>query len=239
MSGVAARPRVVLVPGFTQTASSWDAVRAVLRAANPVRVLEVPVAPTFAATAAALAAAGGEGVWVGYSMGGRLALRVALDRPDVVQALVLVSATAGLPTDEARAERIAADERLAREVEEAGVDAFLERWLAQPMFAGVPAGAPGLADRRRLDAATLAHQLRVLGTGVMEPLWERLPELAMPVLLVTGRDDAKFEEINRRMHERIPHARHQRLPGGHALPLEAPEVLAGLIEAFVAETARA
>jgi 2-succinyl-6-hydroxy-2,4-cyclohexadiene-1-carboxylate synthase len=235
MAARAARPRVVLVPGFTQTARSWDAVRAALTStgACTVRALQVPQCASFAATAAGLARAGGASTWVGYSMGGRLALRVALDHPEVVHRLVLVSASPGLADPAERAARAAADEALARDVEAMGVDAFLDRWLAQPLFAGVPPDAPGLAERRRLPAATLAHQLRVLGTGTMEPLWDRLGELAAPVLLVSGTADAKFGAVNDAMAGRIPGARHVRVDGGHALPLEAPGALAAAIRAFV------
>jgi pimeloyl-ACP methyl ester carboxylesterase len=105
------------------------------------------------------------------------------------------------------------------------------------MFATVPADAPGLADRRLLTPEYLAHSLRVLGTGTMPPLWERLAELRMPVALVTGRLDAKFDTIAARMLERMPgpSVEHVRLDGGHALPLEQPAVLGGFIASFVAQ----
>lgn len=228
-----ALPRVVLVPGFTQTAASWSAVATELEVACAVTTLEVPMCSSFEATAAALAAAGGRGTWVGYSMGGRLALRLALDRPEMVDALVLVSATAGLQSDRERRDRVAADEQLARRVETDGVESFLDDWLAQPMFRSVPTDAPGLAERKGATPETLAHQLRVLGTGAMEPVWDRLRELAMPVLIVTGTQDEKFDAIGVRMHEHIPQPAHVRLGGGHALPLERPAELADAISAFV------
>ena len=173
------------------------------------------------ATADSLGASGGRGVYVGYSMGGRLCLRLALERPDVVEALVLVSASPGLERRAARAERRASDEELAAMVERDGVDAFLDHWLAQPLFAGVPPAAPGLRERHALPARYLAHCLRTLGTGAMEPLWGRLGGVAMPVALVTGTGDAKFDDIARQMLDRLPGgAVHSRLDGGHALPLE-------------------
>ena len=95
---------------------------------------------------------------------------------------------------------------LADGVERDGVDAFLARWLAQPMFATVPADAPGLADRRRLTPEFLAACLRRLGAGAMEPMWDELSELTMPVLLVTGSRDEKYTAI-------APHARTD-APGG-------------------------
>jgi 2-succinyl-6-hydroxy-2,4-cyclohexadiene-1-carboxylate synthase len=235
-SSGAVLPRVVLVPGFTQTAASWSAVATELEAACEVVTLEVPVCSSFEATAGALADAGGRGTWIGYSMGGRLALRLALDRPEVVDALVLVSATAGLESRNERRDRVAADEQLARRIETDGVESFLESWLAQPMFRSVPPGAPGLTERKSATPAALAHQLRVLGTGAMEPVWDRLPELAMPVLIVTGTRDEKFDAIGARMQRHVADATHVRLPGGHALPLEHPTELAAAIASFVRAT---
>jgi 2-succinyl-6-hydroxy-2,4-cyclohexadiene-1-carboxylate synthase len=228
--------RVVLVPGFTQTATSWRGVVEVLTGAYDVDAVDVPERATFAETAGAIGAAGERAVYVGYSMGGRLCLQLALDRPELVQALVLVSASPGLVDEQERAARVASDEQLARSVERDGVEAFLESWLAQPMFRSVPPDAPGLADRRVLTASFLAHCLRVLGTGAMTPRWDRLHELHMPIELVTGRDDVKFDAIASRMAERFQAGtvEHVRLDGGHALPLERPAELGAAIATFLA-----
>jgi len=165
-----------------------------------------------------------------------LCLRLALDRPDLVKALVLVSASPGLVDAGAREERQASDEALAQMVERDGVDAFLAHWLAQPLFASVPADAPGLAERHALSAEYIAHCLRALGTGTMEPMWDQLAELQMPVALVTGTEDAKFDRLARLMLERLRgEAVHVRLEGGHSLPLEQAAVLGGFIASFAAE----
>jgi pimeloyl-ACP methyl ester carboxylesterase len=104
------------------------------------------------------------------------------------------------------------------------------------MFATVPRDAPGLAERASLPARHLTHCLRVLGTGVMEPMWTRLAELAMPVALVTGTLDQSYEQIAVQMLERIGGpAGHVRLEGGHSLPLEQPAALGGFIAAFAAQ----
>src|SRR5262249_9460352 len=102
--------RVVLVPGFTQTAASWDGVVEIVAASCDTVAIDVPARETIAATVGAIAKRGNRGVYVGYSMGGRLALRLALDRPEVVRALVLVSSSPGIANAETRAARIASDE---------------------------------------------------------------------------------------------------------------------------------
>ena len=227
--------QIVLVPGFTQTASSWRDVAEVLAESCHAIAIDVPERSTFNDTALAIGQQGGRAIYVGYSMGGRLCLRLALERPHLVQALVLVSASPGLADDHERAARIDADEGLARSVEQDGVDAFLTRWLAQPMFRSVPPDAPGLADRHELTADFLAHCLRTLGAGAMEPVWNRLRELRIPISLVTGRDDAKFDEIAARMLDRLhSDAEHVQIDGGHAVPLEQPEALGHCITDFVA-----
>jgi 2-succinyl-6-hydroxy-2,4-cyclohexadiene-1-carboxylate synthase len=223
--------RFVFVPGFTQRAGTWDAVRAVLPPDIESVALDLPSGLDFPATAAALRAAGGPGVYVGYSLGGRLCLQLGLDDPDAVEALVLVSATPGIADAAERAARRESDDARAREVERDGANAFVARWLTQPLFAGLPPAAAG----PRLgagDEAALVHQLRVLGQGVQEPLWDRLEELDVPVLLVTGADDAKYSALADAMFERIDDCMHVRLEGGHALPLEQPEALAGALVTF-------
>jgi 2-succinyl-6-hydroxy-2,4-cyclohexadiene-1-carboxylate synthase len=200
-----------------------------------VVALDVPQRDSFDATVAAIGTEGGRAVYAGYSMGGRLALRLALERPELVQALVLVSSTAGIADEPERAARIEADEALARSVEHDGVDAFLDRWLAQPLFATVPADAPGLRERHALSDRYLAHCLRVLGAGAMEPMWNRLGELDMPVALVTGRADTKYEQLALTILERLRgDAVHVQLDGGHALPLEQPAALGEFIASFAA-----
>jgi 2-succinyl-6-hydroxy-2,4-cyclohexadiene-1-carboxylate synthase len=229
-------PRVVLVPGFTQTAASWHGVRQVLDESCHVQALDVPQRDSFAATAMSIGDDGGRAVYAGYSMGGRIVLRLALERPELMQGLVLVSSTAGIADESERAARVAADEALAQSVERDGVDAFLEKWLAQPLFATVPADAPGLRERHALSKRYLGHCLRVLGAGAMEPMWDRLGELDLPVALVTGTSDSKYDRLALAMLERLGNdAVHVRLEGGHALPLEQPAVLGGFIASFAAQ----
>lgn len=225
---------MILVHGFTQTPDSWAPVLDALRPDVDVLPIGVPEGLDFDATAAVLGVRGGPATYVGYSMGGRLCLALALDRPDVVERLVLVSASPGIADARERASRRAADERLALEVERDGVDAFLERWLAQPLFASLPRDAAGIDDRRRGNSVErITHQLRALGQGAQPSLWARLPQLAMPVLLVTGAYDRKYRDVASAMAEAIgDNARHVTIDhAGHALHLEQPEALAALLRA--------
>jgi 2-succinyl-6-hydroxy-2,4-cyclohexadiene-1-carboxylate synthase len=233
--------RVVLVHGFTQTSGSWRAVGERLAEAREVVRVDLPghggsggVRVGFGEAAAMLGEAGGAGAYVGYSLGGRLCLRLALDRPELVRALVLIGASPGIADPAGRAERRAADEELAGRVERDGVAAFLDRWLAGPLFATLPAEAAGRDDRLANRPEGLAYALRRLGTGAQAPLWDRLPGLRPPTLLVAGALDAKFAAIAGQMAAAAPAARVALVPGaGHAVHLERPAELAELVAAFL------
>ncbi|HEY3240113.1 MAG TPA: alpha/beta fold hydrolase, partial [Acidimicrobiia bacterium] len=129
--------RVVLLHGFTQGPRSWDALAEWLASRHDVVTPTLPghggagaVTGTFEEEAGALAEAVGPppAVWVGYSLGGRLALRVALERPDLVRGLVLLGATAGLADPAEREARRLVDETLASGLERKGLDRFLTGW---------------------------------------------------------------------------------------------------------------
>ncbi|MEX1006929.1 MAG: alpha/beta fold hydrolase [Acidimicrobiia bacterium] len=219
----------VLVHGFTQSERSWGPIPL-----DDAAALRVPDNLDFVATARALGDAGGHASYVGYSMGGRLCLQLALDRPALVERLVLVSASAGIADDAERAARRESDERLTHEIERDGVDAFLEHWLAHPMFASLPRDAAGIEERRAANTMDrLTHQLLVLGQGTQPDNWGRLGELPMPVLIVAGGLDTKYVDIAYRMGEAIPNARVEIVDGaGHACHLERPEGIAQLLASW-------
>jgi 2-succinyl-6-hydroxy-2,4-cyclohexadiene-1-carboxylate synthase len=165
----------------------------------------------------------------GYSMGGRIALHAALTLREQIDRLVLIGASPGLADPAERAARRAADEALAARIEAVGVEAFAREWAAQPLFAGQPEriAAAAHADRLRNTPEGLAAALRGLGTGAMDPLWDRLPELALPVTLLAGERDEKFRAIAEQMAARLPDARVVVVDGaGHAAHLEAPQAVA-------------
>jgi 2-succinyl-6-hydroxy-2,4-cyclohexadiene-1-carboxylate synthase len=227
---------VVLVPGFTQAASSWRPVTSwpPLAVDAELRPVDVPDGLDFAATAAALGDDGGRAVYVGYSMGGRLCLQLALDRPELVERVVLVSASPGIDDPSERAARRAADEELAQGIERDGVDAFLERWLAQPLFASLPRDLADLDGRRANTVERLTHQLRALGQGAQPSNWERLHELDVPAALFVGSRDTKYVAIAEQMAGPM-RANMRVLEGrGHACHLESSSEFASLLRSWLA-----
>ncbi len=241
VQGSPAPARLVLVHGFTQTLRSWDTVVTGLAADREVVRVDLPghggssgVRLSFTDTGAAIGEVGGAAAYVGYSLGGRLCLRLALDRPDLVEALVLVGASPGLDDPAERAARGRADETLATQIETGGTSAFVEQWLQQPMFAGLHPSPADRAARHANPPEGLAAAVRLLGTAAQEPLWNRLGELTMPVLLVVGERDAKFGAVADRMAAAIPTACVARISGaGHAAHLERPLEWTAAVTSFL------
>jgi len=224
-------PRIVLVHGFAQTRDCWGPLLDDLAADHEVCRVDAPGHGRSATLHAGLrtgarliADQGGRAIYLGYSMGGRLALHLALANPELVERLVLIGATAGIDDPAERAERRRADEAMAARLERDGVDAFVEAWLDQPLFAGLEPWARFRAERRENTVESLAESLRQAGTGAQDPLWDRLHRLDMPVLVTAGERDAKFAALAHRLAESIgPNADVALVGGaGHAAHLERP-----------------
>ena len=222
--------RLVLVHGFTQTGRSWEPLLPAL-GDHEVVAVDAPGHGTSSELrlglvdgGAWLAATGGRAVYVGYSMGGRLCLHAALAAPEVVRGLVVISATAGIDDDNERRDRRARDDDLADRIERIGVAAFLDEWLARPLFAGLDATTQGRTERLANTSAGLASSLRLSGTGTQVPLWQKLHALTMPVLVVAGALDTKFVALAERLAATIPDADLAVVEGsGHTVHLEQPE----------------
>ncbi len=233
---------VVLLHGFSGTHRAWDGVAARLeseryrvlaldlpghgQAAGCKRPITFPVCVDHV-----LARAPERFTLCGYSLGGRVALHVALADPERVQRLVLVSCTAGIEDPAERAARRLADRRLADELESGPFEDFIERWRTQPLFAGEPPEVGRLAreDQRRNRPEALAAALRGIGTGEMEPLWDRLGELRMPVTVLVGERDPKFRALGERMVGLLADAELVLAPGGHGLALENPDAVSRVL----------
>ena len=217
--------------GFTQTKATGHQFRSILAGAYELLTIDLPghgenasVTASLDDTADLLADALPTDPFIlgGYSLGGRVALHVALRHPKRVSHLALLSATSGIVDDDERQARRARDELLARRIEAVGTDAFLDEWLAQPMFVSLPRD-PRERAARSSNAQGLAASLRHAGTGTQAWLGPKLGELAMPTTVVAGANDAKFTAEAQRFAEYIPQASISVvLDAGHAAHLEKP-----------------
>jgi 2-succinyl-6-hydroxy-2,4-cyclohexadiene-1-carboxylate synthase len=238
----------VLVHGFTQTGASWARVAGALETDFEVVLPDLPghgLSPLpnsglgLEQTAVALGDAGGRACYVGYSLGGRCCLRLALDAPELVDRLAIIGAHPGIYEAPERLLRREEDARLAARLEKGGdafVPEFIESWLAGPLFAHLTEEQADRPHRLVNSAAGLAASLRNTGTGMQAPVWDRLGELEMPVLVIVGERDDKFRPIAERSAESI--GRNARLAvvagAGHAVAFERPDAFVALIREFLA-----
>ena len=171
----------------------------------------------------------------GYSMGGRLALYLALRHPERCSLLFLESAAPGIDDAAEREARREADERRASALESGDYEEFLANWYGQPLFASL-SRREGLVERiievrRRNDSAELARSLRGMGAGKQAPMWGRLGVLQVPALAVAGGLDERYASIARRMASVNPLVRAAVVTGaGHSVRLEAPEAYLALLK---------
>lgn len=181
---------------------------------------------------------------LGYSLGARLALGIALHAPERVARLTLVSGHPGLGSEAERSARRAADAAWIEILETRGLEAFVDAWQAQPLWASQAQLPPDVRRRKREErlshrAAGLAHSLRVVGLAEMPDYTERLRELRIPVCLVAGESDTKFRALAERMAEQVTQAELALVPGaGHDLLLERPEAIAELVSRHPAARSR-
>jgi 2-succinyl-6-hydroxy-2,4-cyclohexadiene-1-carboxylate synthase len=231
---------VLFIPGFMQRGDAWRPVAELLPERYPSVLLdhrEHSFEGRLGEIAGAASAAGAEGaVLVGYSLGGRLALRAVLRDPNRYAGLVTVGATAGLDDPSLRSSRAEADDRLASWMEAAPIEDVVSIWERQPLFADQ---SEGLIEEQRPgrmshDPAELAMLLRTAGQGVLEPVWHELLTLEVPVLAIAGARDEGYVRAAQRMADVAPRGRAAIVEdAGHAAHLQRPERVAELIAGFL------
>jgi 2-succinyl-6-hydroxy-2,4-cyclohexadiene-1-carboxylate synthase len=247
---------LLLLHGFTGSAASWDELCRALGSRLQTLAADLvghapPPAPADPARYSMEACVEelralleGPTCVLGYSMGARVALHLALAVPEGIAGLVLESASPGIEDPNERAARVAADEELATFIEQRGLEAFVERWERTPLLAlgpHVPEAARTRQREQRLarDPRGLASSLRGMGAGRQAPVWHRLPELRLPVLLIVGERDTKYQAIAQRMLELLPRARLEVVPdAGHTVHLEQPARFAAVVTEFVESLTR-
>jgi 2-succinyl-6-hydroxy-2,4-cyclohexadiene-1-carboxylate synthase len=177
---------------------------------------------------------------LGYSMGGRLALHLALAAPERLWALILESASPGIADPQECKARVASDNALAGSIERDGLETFVDRWQAQPLFASQANLPPEVFERQRRQRLAgnplgLANSLRGMGAGAQGYLLPRLGELTMPTLLLAGDLDHRYASLAREMAPHLTQAEVQIISdAGHAAHLEQPKAFGEIVERFLA-----
>lgn len=232
--------RLTFVHGFAQTGNSWKPIAEYFAAHGFLStVVDLPghgnssqVRADLRRTADMLSAIGGAATYIGYSLGGRACLHLALMYPHIVNRLILLGASPGIDDAGVRADRRDADDALEAKMNKLGLEAFLREWATQELFGGLQLTDGQLADRLRNTTEGLGSSLRLAGAGAQGSLWPRLRELNMDVLALAGADDATYSAIARQIAESVPHGNFQLIEGAaHAAHLQQPEAVAAAIAA--------
>ena len=240
-----ARATIVMLHGFSGSSEDWTETAAKLEAEGYAGVgidlpghglTGVPTDPrqfTMAETArnltSLIATLGiARAHWMGYSMGGRVALYLGVAEPARVSSLILESTSPGIATEPARKSRRDRDEALASEIGLRGIPWFVSYWESLPVFASqrrLSEAARGAQRARRLrnSAAGLAGSLHGLGQGAQEFLGPRVGSIRCPALLLAGALDLEYAALARQMAAAIPEAEAIVVPdAGHNIHLEEP-----------------
>ena len=248
-------PTLLLLHGFTGSKETWRDLRGRLGDERAVIAIDLPGhghadAPSDPARyaldhvadelAQVLESRGARRVVaLGYSMGGRVALRLALRHPARVAGLVLESTSPGIADPVERAARTRADGALADRIERDGIVAFVNEWERLPIWASQAALPESVRARLRAtrlmgNPTGLANSLRGAGAGADASVLDRLGEITVPVLLVAGALDEPYIALARAMEAMLPRARVAILPdAGHAVHLEQPAAFASLVAGFL------
>ncbi|MEA2365999.1 MAG: 2-succinyl-6-hydroxy-2,4-cyclohexadiene-carboxylate synthase [Thermoleophilaceae bacterium] len=225
---------VLFIPGFMQRGDAWRPVAELLPERYPSRLLD-HAEHSFEGRMREIAEAGAD-VLVGYSLGGRLALRAALRSPESFTAVVLVGSTAGFEEGPLRVGRAEADEKLASWMEAMPIEDIVSLWERQPLFADQ---ADALVEQQRPgrlshDPRSLALLLRTAGQGALEPVWHELRALELPLLAIAGARDDGYSAAAKRIAATAPQGRAVIVEdAGHAAHLQQPQRVADLITEFL------
>lgn len=173
---------------------------------------------------------------VGYSMGGRLALYLAIHYPNRFPKVVIESGSPGLKTEGERSTRVQRDFALAKQLE-TNFEQFLNEWYEQPLFQSFkqhPQFEQILKQRLCNDSVKLAKSLRLMSTGMQSSLWEELESYHNSLLLLVGERDHKFITINQEMTTLCEVAKLVIVPqAGHNIQFENPEAFATQLKIFL------
>jgi 2-succinyl-6-hydroxy-2,4-cyclohexadiene-1-carboxylate synthase len=178
-------------------------------------------------------------ILAGYSLGGRIALNFALIHGHMLSGLILESCSPGISDNNLREERIQQDEKLSEFIENNPIEKFIDYWINIPLFNTQRRFSNEMLTRIREqklqnNKTGLANSLRGSGTGIMKPLHDKLNEIPLSTLLITGELDLKFTDINTDMVKHISKAEHHIIKNaGHNTHLEEPHKFIEAVNKFL------
>ncbi|RMD48584.1 MAG: 2-succinyl-6-hydroxy-2,4-cyclohexadiene-1-carboxylate synthase [Ignavibacteria bacterium] len=177
-------------------------------------------------------------VIIGYSMGGRLALQFGIKHQDLLSGLIIESSTPGIEDINEKGKRKEWDESIARMIQERGIEYFAEHWINLPILkdsyrnANLPFQSI-INSKVQNNPTGLANSIKFFGTGTMPQCWDKLNSLKIPVGIIYGERDTKYEEISRKIAGQISDSvLYPIQSAGHIAHLEKPEEFINFVDQF-------
>jgi 2-succinyl-6-hydroxy-2,4-cyclohexadiene-1-carboxylate synthase len=181
-------------------------------------------------------------VYIGYSMGGRIAMHM----PDIIKSsvsgLIIESASPGIEDVFERKARLKKDFLIADKLESMNFEEFLIQWYNQPLFADLKKSQNFkkiFRSRLKNNPVQLARAIRLMSIGKQKSLWKMFHSLDLPVLIISGSNDEKYTSYTKRMSELSSSVRTQIVSGaGHVVNAEKPGEYFDIISQFISSLNR-
>ena len=165
---------------------------------------------------------------IGYSLGGRLALHLIADRPDLWPRALLLSTHPGLTSNVNRTARLVHDAAWKTRCLTTPLPALLDAWHAQPVLSSnIPSTPP---DPLAPWLPEIADAFTGWSLGLQADHLPLLAPLPTTGLWLTGANDLKFNALAEQATRTLPHFTHQTIPhSGHRLLTDQPLAVSSAI----------
>ncbi|MEM9409618.1 MAG: alpha/beta fold hydrolase [Planctomycetota bacterium] len=213
--------------------SDWDLVReSITRALPQVKTSAVSIKPAkdWDSGIRNIAESIQSGsILVGYSMGARLALSIAIQFPNLLKGLVFISGNPGLESSEEKKTRSINDQQIAKQLDSQPLEIFLKKWYQQPIFDSMDETIRSSEVDRKLcqnQPKIWAENLHAYSVARQPNNWPLLGTLSIPVLVLAGQDDEKYKKFAERIGSEVSsqNIKIEIIPNcGHIIHREQPE----------------
>lgn len=172
-----------------------------------------------------------QNILMGYSLGGRLGLHAVCANPPLWKAAIFISTHPGLATQKQKEERIKNDRIWANRFLEEDWEKLMEAWNCQPPLR---TSKPLLRNETDYNRKDLALILETWSLGLQKNFAPLLAKLDLPILWLTGENDAAFLSLAQTLEFSHPLSSIQIIPGGgHRIFSDQPEVFRCCVQSWL------